>query len=91
MDRAAFTEMLLKEGFPDAVLVTREANITMDVHTHPFEAKALIVDGELHIRVDDDERLYRVGDVFHLPANKAHAERYGPNGVSYLVGRKTDV
>ncbi|WP_233837415.1 cupin domain-containing protein [Paraburkholderia sp. ZP32-5] len=91
MDRAAFTEMLLKEGFPDAVLVTREPNIAMDVHTHPFEAKALIVDGELHIRVGEEERLYRVGDVFHLPANKAHAERYGPNGVSYLVGRKTDV
>jgi hypothetical protein len=29
-----------------------------------------------------------VGDVFHLPANVRHAERYGPNGVQYLVGRK---
>jgi quercetin dioxygenase-like cupin family protein len=91
MDRTAFTEILLKEGFPDAVFVTREPNTVMDVHTHPFEAKALIVDGEMHIRVGDDERLYRVGDVFHLPANKAHAERYGPNGVSYLVGRKTAI
>jgi quercetin dioxygenase-like cupin family protein len=48
----------------------------------------LILEGELHIRVDDTEQAYKVGDVFHLPANKPHAERYGPNGVTYLVGRK---
>ncbi|RZF31679.1 cupin domain-containing protein [Paraburkholderia sp. UYCP14C] len=88
MNREAFTDMLTHEGFPDAVLVTREPNVAMEVHTHPFEAKALIVEGELQIRVGDDERLYRVGDVFHLPANVAHAERYGPQGVTYLVGRK---
>lgn len=88
MDRATFSESLTKEGFPEAVLVTREANASMDVHSHPFEAKALVVEGELHIRVGDEERLYRVGDVFHLPANLAHSERYGPTGVTYLVGRK---
>jgi quercetin dioxygenase-like cupin family protein len=88
MDRNAFTESLTKDGFPDAVVVTREANTVMDVHEHTFEAKALILGGEMHIRVGDEERAYRVGDVFHLPANKAHSERYGPNGVTYLVGRK---
>ena len=88
MNRTTFTESLTKDGFPEAVLVTREANITMDVHQHPFEAKALIVEGDMHIRVGDEERTYKVGDVFHLRASEAHSERYGPNGVTYLVGRK---
>ncbi|WP_345815700.1 cupin domain-containing protein [Paraburkholderia sp. PREW-6R] len=88
MNREAFTESLTKEGFPDAVVVTREANTAMDVHAHPFEAKALIIEGDMHIRVGEEERLYRVGDVFHLAANEPHSERYGPNGVTYLVGRK---
>ena len=88
MDRETFTENLTKEGFAETVVVTREANISMDVHEHPFEAKALILDGELHIRVGETEQAYKVGDVFHLPANKPHSERYGPNGVTYLVGRK---
>jgi quercetin dioxygenase-like cupin family protein len=88
MDREAFTESLTKDGFPDAVVVKREANTEMDVHAHPFEAKALILEGGMHIRADETERVYKVGDVFHLPANKLHAERYGPNGVMYLVGRK---
>jgi quercetin dioxygenase-like cupin family protein len=88
MDRNAFTESLTKDGFPDAVVVTREANAAMDIHSHSFEAKALILEGELQIRIGDEERTYRVGDVFHLPPDKAHSERYGPNGVTYLVGRK---
>lgn len=88
MDRATFSESLTKEGFPEAVVVTREANTAMDVHEHPFEARALILEGEMHIREDEEERLYRVGDVFHLPAHKPHSERYGPEGVTYLVGRK---
>ncbi|MFM0500624.1 cupin domain-containing protein [Paraburkholderia caffeinilytica] len=88
MERETFTESLTKDGFPEAVVVTREANVEMDVHEHSFEAKALILEGELHIRVGDTEQAYKVGDVFHLPANKPHAERYGPNGVTYLVGRK---
>ncbi|MFM0002035.1 cupin domain-containing protein [Paraburkholderia dipogonis] len=88
MDRNAFIESLTKEGFPDAVVVTREANVEMEIHEHPFEAKALILEGEMSIRMDDEVRAYRVGDVFNLPANKPHAERFGPNGVTYLVGRK---
>ncbi|CAE6824701.1 hypothetical protein R69927_05573 [Paraburkholderia domus] len=88
MNREAFTESLTKDGFPEAVVVTREANTEMDVHAHPFEAKALILEGEMHIRIGDSEQAYKVGDVFHLPANKPHSERYGPDGVTYLVGRK---
>jgi quercetin dioxygenase-like cupin family protein len=87
MQREDFASALAQEGFPEPVVVTREAG-TMEAHAHPFEAKALIIEGEIHIRVGDDEQLYRVGDVFHLPANVRHAERYGPNGVQYLVGRK---
>ncbi|PQV53882.1 cupin domain-containing protein [Paraburkholderia sp. BL21I4N1] len=88
MDREAFTESLTKDGFPEAVVITKEPSTTMAVHTHPFEAKALILEGELHIICGDEERLYQAGDVFHLAANKPHSERYGPNGVTYLVGRK---
>ncbi len=87
MQREAFIRNLAEEGFPEPVFVTRTAGV-IDEHAHPFEAKALVVDGEIHIRVGGEERLYGVGDVFHLRANERHAERYGPNGVQYLVGRR---
>ena len=87
MDRESFIRTLTAEGFPEPVLVTREHG-EMAEHSHPFEAKALIVAGEMTIRTAGEERLYKVGDVFHLAAGLPHVERYGPDGVQYLAGRK---
>jgi quercetin dioxygenase-like cupin family protein len=87
MDRDTFIRTLADEGFPEPVLVTREHG-ALDEHAHPFEAKALIVAGEIAIRTGGEERLYKVGDVFHLDANQPHTEQYGAQGVQYLVGRK---
>lgn len=87
MQRDDFERALARDGFTDLLTVTRAAG-NLDTHTHPFEAKALILSGEIALRVEGNERVYREGDVFHLSANEAHAERYGPEGVRYLVGRK---
>lgn len=87
MDRDTFIRTLADEGFPEPVLVTREPG-HMDEHTHPFEAKALIVAGEITIGTCGESRLYRAGDVFHLAAGLPHVEDYGPQGVQYLAGRK---
>lgn len=88
MHRDEFLALLSSEGFNEVVTVAREPDGSLDVHAHPFEAKALILEGDLTIRVGDDARTYRAGDVFHLAANIEHAEQYGPQGVSFLVGRK---
>ena len=84
-----FTQTLTQEGFEPPVTLQREAHGQMDVHTHPFEAKALLQAGEIRIATQGTERGYRSGDIFHVPANEPHAESYGPEGVTYLVGRKT--
>jgi quercetin dioxygenase-like cupin family protein len=88
MHRDEFLALLSSEGFNEVVTVTREANASLDIHAHPFDAKALIVEGDLTIRIGDDANTYRAGDIFHLTTNIDHSERYGPHGVSYLVGRK---
>ncbi len=88
MDKIAFKTQLAAEQFDEIVEVSKPANEAMGVHTHPFEAKALITQGELSIAVNDVSRLYKLGDVFHLVPNTPHTEQYGPNGVTYLVGRK---
>lgn len=88
MDEDAFIAALAKEGFSELVTVEREANGGLDVHTHPFEAKALILDGEISIVTDGAESVYRSGAIFHLKAGEPHSERYGPDGVRYLVGRR---
>jgi quercetin dioxygenase-like cupin family protein len=88
MDRREFEALLAAEQFEQVVTVEREPGGSMDLHSHPFEAKALVIEGELNIRTAQEERLYRAGDIFHLRADVPHSEAFGPAGVKYLVGRK---
>ncbi|MCD8504964.1 MAG: cupin [Burkholderiaceae bacterium] len=88
MNADSFHKMVTAEGFSEPVLVEREANGFMDMHTHPFEAKALILDGYIEIGSGSDSRRYESGDVFHLLHEQTHWERYGPKGVLYLAARK---
>ncbi|MGL4577037.1 MAG: cupin domain-containing protein [Burkholderiaceae bacterium] len=89
MQHDEFAQSLRDQGFGEIVTVTRPAAQSLDVHTHPFEAKALILQGEIRLELAGVSRTYAVGDVFHLQAHEPHAEFYGPQGVTYLVGRKT--
>jgi quercetin dioxygenase-like cupin family protein len=88
MNRLEFEALLAAEGFEQVVTVEREPNGSMDRHSHPFEAKALVEHGQLSIGTTEGERHYRAGDIFHLQADVPHWEAYGPAGVTYLVGRK---
>ena len=48
MTETEFRVMLASAGFDTVVLVEREPG-SLDTHTHPFEARALIIDGEISI------------------------------------------
>ena len=88
MDRAEFIAMLEKDGYQEIVEVKRAPNEVLGLHTHPFEACALITLGELRLVTGSQEQLCRPGDRFHLAAHAPHAESCGAEGVHYLVGRK---
>ncbi len=88
VERARFEQELRALGY-ELSTVTRTAHGRLDVHTHPFEARALILAGEIRIQcAGQEEKLYRPGEVFHLEHEEPHSESYGPEGVTYLVGRK---
>jgi quercetin dioxygenase-like cupin family protein len=88
MTKDDFLILAAQDAATELVLVTRPAHAALDRHVHPFDAKALVLRGELTIVVDGVETLYRPGDVFHLPAGCAHSERYGGAGVIYLAARR---
>ncbi len=88
MNRDMFEAALISEGFSDIVTVERIADGFLDTHAHPFEAKALILAGDITLQIDAVTCRYQPGEIFHLPANQIHTERYGAGGVRYLVGRK---
>ena len=88
MSKAQFIEMLQQEGYPQPVEVQREPNGHLDDHKHPFEVKALVLEGKIDLIIDGHAKTYGSGDIFHLALEELHAESYGPQGVRYLAARK---
>jgi hypothetical protein len=76
---AGATEVLARDWPPDAVL---------EEHTHPFAVSALMVRGRLWLTCGGHTRELEAGDRFTLARDEPHAERYGPAGATYWVGRR---
>jgi quercetin dioxygenase-like cupin family protein len=88
MEQQEFLDILEAEGYAAPVLVRREPDGKLVDHAHPFEAKALVLKGEVRIHAGGEIKIYRAGDVFHLRRDEPHRESYGPDGVEYLSGRR---
>jgi quercetin dioxygenase-like cupin family protein len=58
------------------------------VHSHPFDADALVVQGEMWLTVQGETRHLRPGDTFAISRGVEHAERYGEEGATFWVGRR---
>lgn len=86
-----FESLLLARGF--TTVLTREwaPHTVVESHSHPFDASALVVNGELWLTLGDATRHLCRGDTFEIPAGTEHAERYGPEGAVYWVGRRAPV
>ncbi|BDG73004.1 cupin domain-containing protein [Roseomonas fluvialis] len=88
MDTAAFEAALRAEGFADvATKFVPHAPPTPE-HSHPFDVRALVLEGEVTLICAGESRRYGPGEVFAMAQGRAHAEAVGPAGVRYLVGRR---
>ena len=82
-----FEFALRRDGF-DVERKALPPMLTVAEHAHPFDVRALVLNGEITLTVEGVEYAYREGDIFVLPAGHRHAEAAGPAGVDYLVGRR---
>lgn len=82
----------LAQGFDEA-LERQWAPLTIvDVHAHPFDAKALVVQGDMWLTIGAGEtRHLRPGDTFEIDRDVTHSERYGGEGATYWVARRAGV
>ena len=88
MTTQEFHDELKANGFNEAVPIVREAGYALGEHQHPFDACALITSGDFTLVVDGVSTRYGVGEVFRLGAEVPHLEAAGPQGASYLSGRR---
>ena len=74
-------------GCTEVIARSWDPDLVVDEHSHPFGARALVVQGELWLTVAGQTQHLRPGDRFDLPAGTPHTERYGPEGATYWVAR----
>ena len=84
-----FSAGLKADDFAQAVRIERPVGYALDEHQHDFDARALIIAGQITLNVAGIATTYGVGDVFRLAAGTPHHESAGPDGVTYLSGRRT--
>ncbi len=90
MDQAkidAFKTELDEQGFTHATR-SWEPGYQMDEHSHDFNVRGMILSGRFTITTDQGSRTYEEGQIFSMTTGCPHSEEAGPDGVSFLVGRK---
>jgi quercetin dioxygenase-like cupin family protein len=89
MSFGAFESAARAEGFDEVVERQWPPGTVLDSHAHPFALRALVVRGEMWLTVGADERHLTPGATFALDRDVPHAERYGSEGATYWVARRT--
>ena len=87
MDRATFIAELERDGY-EIVEREMEANDVKSDHAHEFDARVMVLKGEITITRDGNAATYRAGDSCAMPHGCRHGERAGPEGVSYIAARR---
>lgn len=88
-DFADFEHEARARGYTEVLARTWEPGVALDDHSHPFDAWALVIAGEMWLTVGGETRHLAAGDRFEVPQGTPHAERYGPHGATYWVARRT--
>jgi quercetin dioxygenase-like cupin family protein len=89
IDTTQFEAELRRDGYLEIVEKSIPANTVIEDHTHPYDVRALVLEGEATIAcAGEPPRVYRPGDILVVAAGVTHAEHYGPNGYRFLVGRR---
>lgn len=85
-----FRAQMLAAGYEEALERQWAAGVNTPVHNHPFEANALVTQGEMWLAEQGGTARHLLpGDRFNLLAHVPHEERYGPEGATYWVARRS--
>lgn len=84
----AYRDSMTAMGFDEVLVREWKPLQVVGDHAHPFDAKAVVVQGEMFLTVGGQTRQLFPGDTFDLARGQPHSERYGAEGATYWVGRR---
>ncbi|MEI7713603.1 MAG: cupin domain-containing protein [Rhodospirillales bacterium] len=86
LSREAFESDLRREGF-DVVNGGQKPGFAEDLHAHDFDARIMVLSGEITVTRDNRAVTFGAGDSCEIPAGCQHTALVGPEGVAYIVGK----
>lgn len=90
-DFEAFRSDALARGFDEVLVREWAAGQVVGRHEHPFEIDARVVRGEFWLTCAGQTRHVKAGGGFTLACAVPHDERYGPEGATFWVARRSSV
>ena len=84
----AFKQSLADQGYSEAKSVTYEPGMENEMHTHEFSASLYVLEGAFTLVTEEGAVTHAPGESCQLDAGILHCERAGPEGTTFLVGRK---
>ena len=88
-DFETFAQSARAKGFDEVLERAWAPDTVLPEHTHPFAVQALVVQGQMWLTVAGQTRELVRGDAFELERDVPHDERYGPEGATYWVARRS--
>jgi quercetin dioxygenase-like cupin family protein len=87
MDQSIFEGELKREGY-EVRYGGMAAGMINPEHAHDFDARVMVIGGEITITRAGKAETFRTGDSCVVAAGERHAEAAGPQGVAYMAGRR---
>jgi quercetin dioxygenase-like cupin family protein len=86
MDQSEFEAELRRDGYQIVYNGFRPGEVNAE-HTHDWDARLMILGGEITITRDGKSETFHAGDTA-VTAGERHTEHVGPQGVAYIAGRR---
>ena len=85
-DTREFEAQLRRDGYLDIKHRVFDRGVDTTPHSHPFDTRLLILEGETTIVYGDVAHTYRAGDVFELTAGVEHCEQHPDTRFGFVAG-----
>ncbi len=82
---------LRTEGYDKVYIWDAEPNEEDAPHSHPYDVKLVVLEGELNVTLANQSLRLKPGDQQTIAANLSHTALAGQQGCRYIIGQKEEM
>ena len=86
VDTDPFESQLRSDGYLDIRHRSLEQGVDTTPHTHPFDTRLMVLQGEMRVELEHETRVARAGEVVEIARDESHCERYGAGPIVFVAG-----